>query len=227
MGSSRTEIIAHRGLHVVARENTFESFELAVTAGADAIELDVHATRDGKIVVHHDPEIPVGSDRIAIDSTDLAGLTAAAAKSGFDLPVLGEVLERMAGRAKVYIEVKALGIELLVARVVRESACEIAVHSFDHRVVRKIRDFVPGIQTGILTVSRPVAPASMMAAAGATDYWPHLDFVDQELVDEIHDGGGRVIVWTPNTNVDWVRLAGLNVDGLCTDRCDEAAQANP
>src|SRR5687767_7507148 len=51
----RPEVIAHRGLPRMARENTLSSFALAIDAGADAIELDVHATREGVVVVHHDP----------------------------------------------------------------------------------------------------------------------------------------------------------------------------
>lgn len=213
------EIIAHRGLHAIARENTVEAFELALAAGATAIELDVHATRDGSIVVHHDPDI--GDRPISIAGSDLKDVKAAAAKAGFVLPTLPEVLDAVAGRARIYIEVKAQDIELLVARIVRKSDQAVAVHSFDHRVVRKIRDFAPAVQTGILTVSRPINPRRLLTDAKATDYWPQADFVDRELVSDIHDAGGRVIVWTANRPAQWERLVGLQVDGICTDRADE------
>jgi glycerophosphoryl diester phosphodiesterase len=80
---------------------------------------------------------------------------------------------------------------------------------------------VPGVQTGVLTVSRPVYPHHLLRDAAASDYWPQNDFADAELVASIHDVGGRVIVWTANLPSQWERLVAMNVDGICTDRPDE------
>lgn len=212
---ARTEVIAHRGLHTRYRENTLDAFEGAVAAGADAVELDVHASVDGGVIVHHDQAIAhADGQSFVIAQTPTVELL----KLG--VPTLGQVLDRFVGRAKIYIEVKAPGIELLVARVVRESEAEAAIHSFDHRIVRKIRDLVPGIQTGILTVGRPINPTRLLADAAANDYWPQSDFVDADLVAEVHQAGGRVIVWTANKESEWVRLIEMNVDAICTDRPD-------
>lgn len=214
------EIIAHRGLHESARENTMAAFEAALSGGSAAIELDVHATADGVIVVHHDFDISAAGKRIMLAESSHEQVRAAAAANGFEVPVLSDVLTRFSGILKVYIEVKASGIELEVARVVRESDCELAVHSFDHRIVRTIRDFVPGLQTGVLTVSRPIDPVAVMHAANSADYWPQVDFVDEDLIDQIHEAGGRVIVWTANRPDQWDRLTRLGVDGICSDRPD-------
>lgn len=209
------------------RENTIEAFEAAVAVGADAIELDVHRSRDGDLVVHHDPVISSpGVNPISIAAASTADVRSAARALKFTIPTLDQVLERFAGRAKIYIEVKAPDIELLVARAVRTSQAEIAIHSFDHRIVRKIRDFVPGIQTGILTVSRPVHPARLLGDALATDYWPQAEFVDADLVTEVHAAGGRVVVWTANRPSEWEHLASLNVDAICTDYPDQLREWN-
>jgi glycerophosphoryl diester phosphodiesterase len=215
------EVVAHRGLHTSARENTVEAFELALSAGADAIELDVYTTADGIVVVHHDAAVHCRDSDIDIAGHPLTEVKAAAMEEGFQLPTLDEVLAAVAGRATIYIEVKAPDMELLVARIVRRTKERIAVHSFDHRIIKKIRDFVPGIQTGVLTVSRPVSPARLLADANASDYWPQADFVDADLVAEVHEAGARVIVWTANTPVQWERLVDLNVDGICTDNPGE------
>ena len=209
------ELIAHRGLHTEHRENTLDAFEAATAAGADAVELDVHASADGDVVVHHDPAIALGKG----DLMPIADTSAARIRQ-LGVPTLGEVLKQLSGRAKIYIEIKAQGIELQVARVIRDSDAELAVHSFDHRIVKKMRDFVPGLQTGILTVGRPVSPLHLLNDAAATDYWPQIDFVDADLVPEVHSAGGRVIVWTANQESDWNRLIEMNVDGVCTDRVD-------
>lgn len=221
----KVEVIAHRGLHAEHRENTLGAFEAAIAAGADAIELDVHASADGDVLVHHDSGIPSSGDGpLSISANTTANLNAAANELKFELPTLSQVLERFSGRAKIYIEVKAPDIELMVARVVRTSTADVAVHSFDHRIVKKVRDFVPGVQTGVLTVSRPIHPQHLLRDADASDYWPQIDFVDRDLVRLVHDFGGRVIVWTANLAADWERLISMNVDGLCTDHPDELRQ---
>lgn len=216
------EIIAHRGLHVDAHENTLAAFEAALEAGADGIELDVHGTSDGMIVVHHDAAIPSrrGETAHELATASLQNSRKTATEAGFELPLLVDVLDLCRGRAKVYIEVKAPGIELMVARLIRTESCELALHSFDHRVVKRIRDFVPGLETGILTVGRPVEPARLLQDAFATDYWPQADFVDEDLVSAVHEVGGRVVVWTANAPDQWARLTTLGVDGICTDRPD-------
>lgn len=222
MQSRHFEVIAHRGLHARARENTLAAFEEAISAGADALELDVHASSDGIVVVHHDAAIGMADGKtVSIAELPADGVREAARNAKFEISTLDEVLNAVAGRAKLYIEVKAPGIELIVARIVRASEFPLAVHSFDHRIVKTIRGFVPGIQTGVLTVSRPMNPANILFDAAANDYWPQVDFVDGDLVAEVHDAGGRVIVWTANRPDQWERLARLNVDGICTDRPDQ------
>lgn len=219
MHSRQTEIIAHRGLHQSARENTLEAFEAAVSAGADAIELDVHASADGVVLVHHDAAV-MGKTPVNIAESSAAEILAAGRDAKLEIPSLEAVLKQFAGRAKVYVEVKAPNVELIVARVIRDSPCEVAVHAFDHRVVKTLRDFVPGVQTGVLTVSRPVDPVSILRSANANDYWPQIDFVDDALVEEIQGAGGRVIVWTANSPQQWKRCLTAQVDGICTDKPD-------
>src|ERR671927_2033492 len=100
----RPSVIAHRGASGYEYENSRAAFRRAVMLDADGIELDVHATLDGVIVVHHDPEIP-GAGPIAM-------LTGAEARqlrirNGESLPLLSEVLE-LVGDREVYVEVKTL-----------------------------------------------------------------------------------------------------------------------
>src|SRR4051812_3319441 len=80
--------IAHRGMPRLARENTLPSFELAIDAGADGLELDVHTTIDGVVVVHHDPDLRAGP---RIDSVTLAELRRHEAAPGVPIPTLEEL----------------------------------------------------------------------------------------------------------------------------------------
>ena len=98
----RPTVIAHRGASGYEYENSRAAFRRALMLDADAIELDVHATSDGVLVVHHDPEIP--------GFGPIANLTRAEARqlrirNGETLPLLQEVLD-LVGNMTVWVEVK-------------------------------------------------------------------------------------------------------------------------
>lgn len=218
----RVEVIGHRGAPREATENTMASFQRALDAGADAIELDVHGSSDGVIVVHHDPHVAAAS-ALGIAGRPIAELSSAEirAASGRQgdalLPHLGEVLEMVGDRARVYVEIKGSGIERAVIACIRESGATCAVHSFDHRVSATVRSLAPDMRTGILLESRLADPAAALRAAMARDYWQHWERVDADLVSAVHAAGGRVIAWTVNDTREAERLVDMGVDALCTD----------
>lgn len=219
------QAIAHRGLRDKYPENSLPAFLAALDAGVDAIELDVHATRDNVIVVHHDAVLPAASTSPlaarAISTTDSLELAGFELSPGIGIPSLEDVLRAVTPRAIVYIEIKARGIEALVAATLAElpgAAGKCAVHSFDHRVVRTFGSLAPGVPTGILQVGYPVDSTSLLAAAHARDLWQEREFIDADLVSSVHAADGRVIAWTCNERTDWERLRALGVDGICTDR---------
>jgi glycerophosphoryl diester phosphodiesterase len=203
------------------------SFERAIELGADAIELDVHATRDGIVVVHHDPVVHARhaqrSTRNAIAEISAAELEQFPLSDGTRIPPLSETLDIVGNRAIVYVEIKASNIEQLVTRCIRESETTCAVHSFDHRVVQTVKRIFPAIRTGVLEVSRHIDPAASLLAASAADLWQEVDSIDEETVELVHSVGARVIAWTANEPSEWRRLRAIGVDGLCTDRIAELA----
>ena len=219
------ELIAHRGMPRQHRENTLPGFLAATAAGADGWELDVHATRDGVVVVHHDPVLPASAGGLAgaviaaLEWTQLASVVVGAA--GERIPTLDAVLEAAGRDTSVYVEVKARGIDdAVLACLTRHPGAAAAVHSFDHRIARRVALAAPHRPVGILTDSYLVDPVHALRAANARDYWPHRELVDGELVDAIHSAGGRVVVWTVNEPSHARRLADLGVDALCTDVVD-------
>ena len=218
------EAIAHRGIHDRYPENSLPALVAALDAGADAVELDVHATRDGVVVVHHDANLPPSTTPLsgrAIAAVGAADLATFELTPGVGIPTLEEILLALAPRAKVYIEIKASGIEAVVAAVlarVPSAATSCAVHSFDHRIVQHFGRIAPTIPTGILLVGYPVDAAAVLTAAAARDLWQSCEFVDADLVASIHRARGRVIAWTCNDPAEWNRLREIGVDGICTDR---------
>jgi glycerophosphoryl diester phosphodiesterase len=211
------EIIAHRGVPRQEPENSLPGFELAVRQKVHGIELDVHATKDGVIVVHHDPNIRHGP---LINTLTLTELHRYPLSPGVEIPTLAAVLDRMARAVPppvVYVEVKGRGIEEAVVQVLDHARVPTAVHAFDHRVAARVTSLSPSIPAGILLDSYLVDPAAALQAAGARDYWLEWSFIDRDLVRRIHDVGGRVIAWTVNERSDVAALDALGVDAICSD----------
>jgi glycerophosphoryl diester phosphodiesterase len=215
------EIIAHRGVPRQQPENSLPGFELAVRQKVHGIELDVHATKDGVVVVHHDPNIRHGP---LINTLTLTELHRYPLGPGVEIPTLAAVLDRMAKAVPppvVYVEVKGKGIEEAVCEVLAFARVPTAVHSFDHRVAARVTSIAPSIPTGILLDSYLVDPGAALQAAGARDYWLQAAFIDRDLVRRIHDVDGRVIAWTVNESSDVATLRALGVDGVCSDVAGE------
>jgi len=208
-----TEYIAHRGAHDVCIENTLDAFRRAVDLGFSGVELDVHATADGVCVVHHDETVVTQKVALSIRGTSFDTLRDSAPL----VPRLDEVLSLLTGRTCVYVEIKGVGIERQVTDVIAASHAECAVHAFDHRVVRRVKELLPSLRTGILESGRLVNSAAALREAGATDLWQWHEFIDESLVREVADGGGRVIAWTANTSSEWRVLQDFGVGGICTD----------
>jgi glycerophosphoryl diester phosphodiesterase len=219
------EAIAHRGARDRHPENSIPAFVAAIDQGADAIELDVHATADGIVVVHHDASLSASAASPnagrAINSLTLAELAAFELAPGVTVPTLEDALRTICPNAKAYVEIKGPDIEQRVADVIAsvpDASQKCAIHCFDHRVSKRFASLGSGIPTGILLVAYPVVSRSVLKAAGARDFWESCEFIDRDLVNEIHSADGRVIAWTCNDPSDWDRLVAVGVDGICTDR---------
>ncbi len=219
----KPEVIAHRGVPREAKENTLASFRLALDQAADGIELDVHTTRDGVIVVHHDPVIRTvdadGTPRLrAIAQLDAATALDPRQPDGGRLPTLDDVLDLVQARAVVYVEAKALGMaEALVECLDRHPQARVAVHSFDHRIPVRVRELRPNIPIGLLSSSYPLSLRNFLSGAPPDAFWQSAELVDAELVREAHAYGCKVIAWTVNDPDHARALIALGVDGLCTD----------
>jgi len=224
----RPEVIAHRGLARSHPENTLPAFRAALEAGTDAIELDVHGTADGVVVVHHDRALRATDERPA-SGKPISVLTMAELRDARigdpSVPSLAEVFREVDRQATVYVEIKAVGIEELVCKAVRPHRAWCAVHSFDHRAIARTRALAADIPRGVLMSSYLLDPIAPLRDTASRDLWQQWRLIDQSLVDRAHEYGGRVIAWTVNSVDDARRLLSYGVDGLCTDALDEMLRA--
>jgi glycerophosphoryl diester phosphodiesterase len=211
----RPSVIAHRGASGYEYENSRAAFRRAVMLDADGVELDVHATSDGGIVVHHDPEMP-GAGPIA--ELSLAQARQLRIRNGESLPVLAEILD-LVGVRDVWIEVKSLAPaydHLLLAFLDYGPAPQrYAIHSFDHRIVHRLGEARPSLRRGVLLSAYLRDAVAVMRAVGATTLWQEWQQVDQDLVTHVHEAGCTLIAWTVNEIGDLDRMVRLGVDGLC------------
>lgn len=184
--------------------------------GLAGIEIDIHSTLDGEIVLHHDPVTATGT---VIAGATLAQLRAEGLPDGTQFPTLAEVLDAVAPLA-VYVEAKGLApgaddalLELLASG---RTPRKYAVHSFDHRIIKRLASKAPGIRTGVLSSSYLIQPERQVLDAGAQVLWQHWELVDAELVDRCRDHGIEVIAWTvPEVRV--AEIAAMGVAGICRD----------
>lgn len=205
--SSRPLLLGHRGARANKSlpENTLASFDQALGDGGDGFEFDVRLTADGEAVVCHDPTV----GKLEIAHAHAGQLNA--------LPRLREVLERYASRAFLDIELKVSGLEQAVAALLRQfpPTRGYVVSSFLPEVLQAIHEQDAAIPLGLICESaaqlRPWRDLPIQYVI------PRRDLVRQALVDEIHDAGLKMFVWTVNGREEIERLAAWGVNGIISD----------
>jgi glycerophosphoryl diester phosphodiesterase len=215
-------LIAHRGANREHLENTLPAFQRALDLGADGVELDVHCTADGSVVVHHDAVLRGTSSDPSLTGRPISALTTDELQTfrlgnGDTVPTLDDVAQLFRARATIYCELKGPGTAEPALKVLRRYGGPCAVHSFDHRMIADAAVYAPEIPRGVLEVSRHLDPAEALRAVEGRDLWQLAEYVDEWLVHAVHTAGKRVIAWTANDPEAIERLASCGVDGLCTD----------
>jgi len=219
-----TRVIAHRGASAYQPENSRAAFRAARDLGADGVELDVHATSDGIFVVHHD-DTAIGRRIADVKYEELEGCTLS---NGEPLPTLSDALIVL-GDLEVFIEVKALAERhdpvLLGTLDCGPAPSHYRVHSFDHRIVRRLTARRPDLPGGVLSVSYPISPLRQLEEAGATVLWQQERMIDAELVAMAHRAGYQLYAWTVDDPERIRQLSSLGVDAVCTNKPDVAREA--
>jgi glycerophosphoryl diester phosphodiesterase len=232
LASTRPLVFAHRGGSALAPENTMAAFDAGMAAGADGLELDVHLSRDGVVVVHHDRLL----DRTTRATGPVRDRTAEEL-AAFDVPALRDVLARYP-RARVIIELKERGADLaraVIEDVRRAGARErVCLGSFSAGVLRAARVIDPRIATsgGRMEVRLALYRSWCFLSPGRVAYQafqvPEMSgrtrVVSPRFVKLAHKAGIAVQVWTVDDPDDMRRLLEWGVDGIISDRPDVAAQ---
>ena len=215
----RMLIYAHRGSSRAAPENTLLAFERAIADGADGVELDVHATVDGVPVVIHDRDVTrTTTGKGNVDELTLAELRTFDAGGGQRVPTLAEMLDLLAGRLPLDIEVKQAGIEREVLAVLgRYPQATWFVSAFDWGVLRVIRSLDAAAGLCPLAVK---AEDSLFAAApemGASAVALMAEGVTPDVARRCAEANLGLAVWTVNAVEEARRVRDLGAAVLVTD----------
>jgi glycerophosphoryl diester phosphodiesterase len=226
----RPIVIAHRGASAYRPENTLPAYELAVEQRADMIEVDLHTTRDGAVVIRHDAELDGLGHEGEIADWSLAQLRALDVGAGERIPTLDELLDGFASRIPFNLELKigeragryagmeAVAVEAARARGVLDQTL---YSSFYDEVLAELRATGPATRLAVLVSARhPERLFERAAAVAAEAVNPFFTLVDEELIRRAHGEGMAVYPYTVD-ELDWMeRLLDLGVDGLFTNRPD-------
>ena len=212
-----TKVWAHRGASGYRPENTMEAFELAIRQGADGIELDVHTSADGELIVMHELKVSTSAEPTGI----------------YRVPTLAEVLDLMRTTdMMVNIELKNSicfypGMEEKILKLVKEMKMEeqLIYSSFNHYSLLQLKQLDNHVQTGILFSDGWVNPAMYAKNLGINAVHPavyHLKY--PQFMEEVKRAGLKMHVWTANKpeHIQLVKDAGA--EAVITNYPDRALE---
>ncbi len=222
-------VAAHRGASAEAPENTLAAVEQAIANRADYAEIDVQETKDGVVILLHDSNLKrtTGVDAEVSDwnykkirQLD-AGSWFSEEYKGEVIPTLAETLEAAKGKIKLNIEIKLNGTERnLVQSVVRlieiyDMTDDCVITSFQASALKEVKRLNADIRTGyILKVAYGDFSGLDYADALSVNY----SFATSMLVNDAHDAGKEVYVWTINSEEKIINMISNGVDMVITDR---------
>lgn len=239
-------VTAHRGGANLAPENTLAAFRKGIEVGADVIELDLHLSKDGELIVSHDADVSRTSDGTGrIRTLTLAEIKRFNAAARFPggwpqpetFPTLREVIELAKGKVDMELEIKVPtdgrypGIEAKVAQLCQETGItdHVVVISFDRDTLRAVKAADARLHTGFLVSATtvplegrasPQALVNLAIAAGASALGVSRDYLKPEIVQAAHTAGLKVSVWTVDDPAEMRQYIQMGVDRITSNRPD-------
>lgn len=210
--------VGHRGVMAVEPENTLRSFRRAELEGMDQIELDLHLSKDGALVVMHDADVDrtTGGTGLVADLT-LAALRELDAGNGERVPVFEEVLEAVSCPIQAEIKDVAAARVLVEVLLERGATDRVSVLSFHDEALLEVRALLPGVRTVLVAEKLGPDIVPRAQAVGARLVSLDLRQLTLDLVDRCHDAGIAVMAWTVNTPGELALAHALGLDGAATD----------
>ena len=220
--------IGHRGAKGYEPENTLVSFEKAIEMGADGIELDVHLSIEGHLIVIHDETIDrTTNGKGVVDQLTLQKLKSFRINEKHEIPTLEEVLDLVDQRCFVNIELKNQDTADKVVQLIEHYISDknwnhnnFLVSSFDWNSLQQVRFLNENIRIGVLTETDLDLAISFARFMKAEALHPDFQLLTNEYATKIQEKGILVFPWTVNEIDAIQRMKSFNVDGIITDFLD-------
>jgi glycerophosphoryl diester phosphodiesterase len=211
--------IGHRGAKGHKPENTLISFQKAIDLNVDGIELDVHLSSDGEIIVIHDETI----DRTTNGKGFVNHFTASELKK-YEIPTLNEVLNLINQKCFINIELKGTGtakpiIELIEHYILDQNwnYTDFLVSSFAWKMLEEVQLLNPKIRIGVLTEESIVDALAFAKKINAFSIHPDYALLSKVNVTLMQENGFEVFSWTVNSTEDIQKIKSFNVNGIISD----------
>ena len=233
--TAQTTLIAHRGASYLAPENTVASAKLAWELGADAVECDIHLSKDNRIMVIHDKDtkrtcLSKKNHSIADSPSTLlrdldAGIWKDEKYKGEKIPFLSEILETVPEGKKLVVEIKC-GNEVipLITRFFEKSQKDslIVFIAFDWKTIVEVKKTFPKNKSYWLSSSKNGLHKKIVEAAenGLDGVNLHYSIIDEEVMRIAKENNLEVLVWTVDDPAEAKRLTELGVTKITTNRPD-------
>jgi len=216
--------VGHRGAKAYETENTLESFRKAIELGANAIELDVRRSRDGKLIISHDDNLKkvFGKDR----QINMATFEELKQLSSDRVPALEDALFFIDKKVdKILIELKETGYEKKVLDIIKKQRLKdrVIIVSFHEESLSNINKLDSEIEKGLIYTnfaSKIRDPARSAIKLNARYLVPLYRFVHTKDIERAHENNLKVIVWTINTKEEAMEYIVKGVDGIASDKPD-------
>nr|MDO8134891.1 glycerophosphodiester phosphodiesterase family protein [Candidatus Njordarchaeum guaymaensis] len=217
------KIVGHAGGAAYEPENTIRAIRRSIEMKVDMVEVDVHATKDGQLVVIHDNEVDrTTNGKGSVKEMSLQEIRKLDAGKGEKIPTLQEVLATSRNIVGAMIEVKAPNIEKLLVDLIRRERMsdQVIVTSFMSDVIKKVKEIESKISTGQIFAWKISNVAKKALELRVGMMVPAYELVTREMVNELHRSSILVYTWTVDDRRVAEKLIELGVDGIITNKPD-------
>lgn len=217
--------IGHRGAKGYEPENTFVSFQKALDMQVDGIELDVHLSADGKIIVIHDESIDrTTNGKGFVNTLSLRELNAFRIDGKSEIPTLQEVFDLINQDCFINIELKSYEVTNKVVSLIEKYVTKkgwkydrFLVSSFDWNALQQVAFLNDKIPIGVLTETDLELALAFAKFIQAKSIHPHFHLLTKENTAQMQEKGLQVFPWTINELEDIQKIKTFNVNGIITD----------
>jgi len=221
--------IAHRGAKAYEPENTLQAFQKALDLQSDGIELDVHLSSDGHIIVIHDETIDrTTNGKGLVNAFSLSELKSFLIDEKYQIPTLNEVFDLVDKKCLINIELKGLGTAPKVISLIEEYISEkkwnynnFIISSFEWNMLQETSSLNPNIPIGVLTEENIDTALAFAESIKAKAINPDFQLLNKENVQQIQEKGFLVFPWTVNSKEDIQKIKSYIVNGIISDNPDK------